>query len=501
MSSQDRLEQRLTAAQTRWNLLHERIKKVQHQRDHETRVDEQARLDEVLSGLAVQRQEIEQELESLEGQAATLKHQGAQEKVRSLVLEAREHERKQSFDSALACWRSLALLAPSGYDVTSELVRLQERKVRSESRAQLLRRLSSHLGSITPVFRSVAEFLRQTEPADADPALTLVEQLAENHIDAATFVRLWQELQPAKAAPAPSFDFSASYRRLTRGELALFLGADLSNQFDAAQPTMRRIAAELASEAQLQDSTPGAAAIPLSSVAEYFHMAPEHGPLALLRGVYGRLPRAAITNPLYELLARQDAPLLILCAGQDTQLESAFMRASKPFVVISSVVSTMAGSYPGQILLRYSDQETVDEPLLGDHLSKLSLLEKGYSILFKLRGTCPPPERIGERSLASLVLSERSHFQLAHYVDKIVPTYLSAKLGSLGLWFLGFAPDQWEDRLLSGAVLDSRRSPEPACAVRLEPSRLEAAYWASRGVRVAPFLLPDFVSRLMGASR
>lgn len=70
-----------------------------------------------------------------------------------------------------------------------------------------------------------------------------------------------------------------------------------------------------------------------------------------------------------------------------------------------------------------------------------------------------------------------------------------------GFWFLGFAPDEWEDRLLASAILDSRRSPEPANVVWPSASQFENAYWTSRGVRRHSFELHEFVQLLQGAAR
>jgi hypothetical protein len=211
------------------------------------------------------------------------------------------------------------------------------------------------------------------------------------------------------------------------------------------------------------------------------------------------LPKPQTSNPLCQLLAAIREPLLIVSASQDTLLENAFAAAKKRCLVVSSVVTPMPDFHPGQILLRYSDREQPEEARLGEDLSRLSPLENGYSVVFKIRGECPSPQALGPRDLSSLVLTERSLFAFARHVDKLIPSYLSRHLATRGFWFLGFEPRHWEDRLVAGSILEARRSLEPASVVGREAVGFEATYWSSRGVRRFPVDLPDFVTRLGGA--
>ncbi len=277
-------------------------------------------------------------------------------------------------------------------------------------------------------------------------------------------------------------------------------GADTPHQFDGQFPTTQRLAVELAQQVQLADQSP-LAAPSLSAIAEYFQIEPTHGERELLRGLRSRLPASLSANPLYALLARVNSPLLILSAGPDRYLESALREAGKRFAVVQGVIAPLAGFHPGQILVQYSDRPEPEPPMLGEGLSQHALMERGFSLIFKLRGSLPISDSVAGRELCSLVLSERNHFDFARGLDHLLPDYVKSQLGSLGLWFLGFGADRWEDRLLASAVLDVRRSKEPGNLVAPQLGRFEAAYWTSRGIQQHAYDLPDFVTRLEKASK
>ena len=66
-----------------------------------------------------------------------------------------------------------------------------------------------------------------------------------------------------------------------------------------------------------------------------------------------------------------------------------------------------------------------------------------------------------------------------------------------GLLFLGYAPRQWEDRLIANALLYKRRSHEtPPYTVGIETDRFIETYWGRRGVYRYALDLPDFIQRL-----
>lgn len=494
MTVADRLKDRKSQLEQRWAALNQQLKLLENEFDRETRVEEKLRQSGVLQRQQAALAEVDKELHQLEQTETQISEQSLGEK---LVREARERELKAAYTEALVKWEEVNALQVKSWDAPAQISRLQGLKARADRRNQLIFQLTRRISDIKSIFSDVISALRSPGDDMADALESLAEMLIRQEMTPAEFSDSWSALRSTLPVRPPStIDFAALYRRLKHGEIALFLGAELSHQFDPSLPNARQIAEQLAHEVQLTHP-PDA----LSAMAEYFQMSPDHGAGALVRGLHARLPTADSPNPIHALLSRIPAPLLIVSAAHDSLLEAAFARAGKRYVVVSLVINPLEKFLPGQLLLRYSDRDSPEEPCPGSTLSKLEPLEAGYSILFKIRGTCPSPNRQDTRDLASLVLSERSHFAFARQLGAKLPDYLGARLQTRGFWFLGFEPRHWEDRLFAGAILESRSSQEPANVVRVETDEFEAAYWDSRGVRRHAFELPAFVKRLSEASK
>lgn len=486
MTHAQRIEQEKQRLQERLDALRKQVASVQVQRDLETRAEEQVRQDEWLVPRCAEIKKIEGSLKELEKELRV-------EETEGLVREARERERRQAHDQAIARWREIADLGMERWDAAKEIERLEALKAQAVKRSFLVREMGKRQAELGDAYLKLVSVLRKPE----DPLLLDVQPLIEDFVrrelggrELAAALTALRSGATASVGAVP-FDFAASLRRLQRGEIALFLGADLPNYFDSQLPTSQRLAEALAAEVRLPAPLDS-----LSAVAEYYAIM--HGPASLVRSLYERLPVAA-ANPLYALLARAQEPLLIIAAGHDSLLEDSFRRSGRRFATISLVVSPMADFRPGQIILRYSDQDQPKEPCLADDLSKHPLLEDGYSVIFKIRGAALSPQRPDARDLCSLVLWERRHFDFARNVDKLLPSYLSRQLATRGFWFLGFSPARWEERFLASVILENRRSPEPAVVVHREVKDLEAAYWQScHAVRHA-FDLPEFVAYLEAA--
>jgi hypothetical protein len=66
------------------------------------------------------------------------------------------------------------------------------------------------------------------------------------------------------------------------------------------------------------------------------------------------------------------------------------------------------------------------------------------------------------------------------------------------LFFLGYSPRHWEDRLLVNGILDKRRHQqyEPAHVITEDTDPFVRAYWHSRGVHRYGLELTEFVRGL-----
>ena len=493
MSAADRLKERKSQLDQRWTTLNNKLRALQTRHDVETRIEEKIRLSAEIHSEKETIAEVGAELDQLEKSQAELEERLLGEQ---LVREARERELKGAFSDALQKWEQVATLGVKLWDAPAQLARLRAVKARADRRGQLRYQLTLRIADLAPIFEDLMSTLSSPSDELGEALESLLDLLLKQQLPAAEFIKAWSLLRSAAAPrPAPALDFAALARRLRNGEIALFLGAELPHQFNDRLPDTRQITAQLASQVQLEPRPAS-----LSAVAEYIEMNSDYGPSALIRELYARLPSAAAGNPLLHLLTMIEAPLLIVSTAHDALLEDAFTRSGKPYVVVSLVISPMERFLPGQLLLRYSDREREEEPCPSSTLSKLEPLESGYSVIFKLRGTCPAPRQQAARELCSLVLSESSHFAFARQLGTSLPDYLGTRLNRRGFWFLGFTPEQWEDRLFAGAILEGRTSREPASVVRSEVTGFEAAYWESRGVRRLAFALPEFVDRLQEAA-
>jgi hypothetical protein len=83
-------------------------------------------------------------------------------------------------------------------------------------------------------------------------------------------------------------------------------------------------------------------------------------------------------------------------------------------------------------------------------------------------------------------------------MDRLIPNYVVKQFAARGLFFLGYSPRHWEDRLLVNAILDKRRQQqyEPAYVITQESDPFVRAYWDSRGVHRYGIELSEFVRRL-----
>lgn len=484
MTPLERMQSTKAQLDDQWNALTDQIGRIQTARAL-ARVEDETRLEQDLARLLAQQDALTRQLEDLEERIR-------QQQQTELIREAIRLEGNQSYALAQNKWREVAALGPCGYDPAREGQRLADLEARAGRRQRALASLALHRDAdlLTEVSRVLGA------PDGLPLALEeLLDQLVQRQLGADDFAAAWRRLRANAPGGAPvQLDYRALYQRMSRGEIALFLGADMPRQFDDGAPDRHRLARELAAQAQLP---PDAAT--LSAVAEYFQIGRGEG--SLLRALQPLLRSPREPGPLHALLGRIGAPLLIVATGHDTLLESAFGRAGKPYAVISTVITPTAELRLGQVLVQLSDRPQPEPPRMSEELSHLRLLDEGYSVIFKLCGTCPDPGGGDDRLRCSFVLSESSHFSFARLIDRVLPSYLGRQLAPRGLWFLGFAPEQWEDRLFASAILESRRSLEPPHVVRGAARPLEDAFWQSRGVVRHEVALPRFVTLLEGAER
>lgn len=247
----------------------------------------------------------------------------------------------------------------------------------------------------------------------------------------------------------------------------------------------------------------------LPSIAEYYQLRADLGLASLLDNLRQSLPDAARVINLYQALAKVNAPLILVSSVYDNLLECTFQAAGKRFVELASIINRSEDYDIGHVVVSYSDHSQPTYVCPEEELSRLRLLENGYSVIYKIRGTCETDngQDAAENLLRrdAMTLSESNYFNFARYADRIIPDYLARQFRNRGFLFIGYRPKEWEDRLLVSALLEKRRNAQEPCYVignapqaGEPPQLLESAFWEHRHVKQYHFDFRELDAYLAG---
>ena len=491
MSEHQRLQHEVDNLQQRWNRLSETIALVHQQRGLEVEALARLRLQGNIEQMEAERAEVETRLQTLEAELHKLRKA-------ELIAEARRRERNQAYLEAMGAWEEVRALDPDDPQSDQEIQRMQALQQRAQLMNERIQQLAKRMRDIKPIFAQLVLRVKQMlEGAPEDvTVLSLVDSFLANELSAAELTTMMQTLAgPNIPPPTPTMNFRALAARMKRGEIVFFLGSDIAQLFDATVLDAATVVTKLAGQANYRDFAGS-----LSMIAEYYHMKPEYGRSSFVQNLADLLPTALVQVRLYDLLARIEQPIVLISTAYDTLLEQAFQRVPKPpkpYVILTSLLGTDSDADVGQIVLQYSDRQMLEAPCLEQDLSHLDLLGKGYSLIYKMRGYLGPHTMQGLHQHNALLLSEENYFTFARHMDKVIPNYIVNQFAGRGLWFLGYTPAHWEDRLMTNALLAQRRQHiEPANVVRKEPDAFEETYWDRHRVRRYAFDLQEFVQQL-----
>ncbi|OQW93081.1 MAG: hypothetical protein BWK79_13065 [Beggiatoa sp. IS2] len=131
------------------------------------------------------------------------------------------------------------------------------------------------------------------------------------------------------------------------------------------------------------------------------------------------------------------------------------------------------------VFVEYSDKPPPEkyEEYTAETLSKATLLERGYSIIYKIRGYLVNCSEKQER----LILSEQDYFTFSRQIDSLIPNYLASLLNRRGLWFVGNPPKNWEERLLIYAILEKRQSTQQKLVFAENMDQFSSIYLKKKG--------------------
>jgi len=489
MSEEQRLKPRIAECKQRWDRLSEKISLLNKDKDLATHSDEKFSLAEKIRIHESERLKVEIEWQDLEAE-------WKKRQANNLVQDARRMERNKAFKEAISAWETIRDLNPDAAPIESEIQRLADKQRQSQHLADCIKQLTRCLSEIRLIYPHVIARLRQINETgvEDEAALDVVNLFLQKEISAEEFITAWQALEAdvssIKIADEPNY--CALSDRLRRGEIVLFLGSDIPRLLGANFPVLETVVPELARKANYEGFSG-----PLSEIAEYYQMKPEYGRSCLIRNLNALTPPISPVISLYGLLAQIEQPLVLISATYDMFLEEAFRKQKKKYALVSSIICNTMECEIGNILIRYSDNDTAESIYLEQDLSGLKLLDVGYSLIYKIRGYCDPKILQIDYQQNTLALAEENYFTFARHMEKLIPSYVVRQFVGRGLLFLGYAPRHWEDRLLVNAILDKRpRQYEPPYTISEDTDPFERAYWESRGVHKYTISLKEFVRKL-----
>lgn len=444
--------------------LQEQLTRLQRRHDLETRVEEQMRLESLMT----------------ETRLAL---------VQQLRQEAHRIKRNGAYCEAIAIWREIHDYDPFNSVATREIATLETLHANQTKAVGTVSRLAFRMKDIRPIFSELAKRLKLSDDTPEYQAiLEQTEAFLDGKLDASDFLDWYAVMKPS-ANNGQEVNIEALARRVKKGEMVLFLGSEVVSSYCDEPHEERALVGQLAKKIGYTDFDGT-----LSSIAEYYQWRPDLGVTSLLDNLRQSLPDAALAINLYHALTKINVPLILISAGYDNLLESTFLAAGKRFVELASIMRRSKDYDIGHVLVSFSDNSQAPRVYPEEELSRLRLLENGYSVIYKIRGTC---ESGGSNDTSinllrrdAMTLSESNYFSFARYADRIIPDYLAHEFRCRGFLFIGYRPKEWEDRLLVSALLEKRRNAQEPCYVignapqtGEKPKLLESAFWEHRNVK------------------
>ena len=250
----------------------------------------------------------------------------------------------------------------------------------SDAVQKMMQAVSLRIAEIPHFFNPLVLRLKQMTRAGVDDEgeilLEVLGQFLRKELPAEAFRTFWESQAQAPEQPK----YNALAKRLQLGELIPFFGPEIHRLSTPPPLTAQELAQTLAQQAGYP-----AGDEPLAMISQYYQMT-EYGRGMLLRAVHEALDPNRVTappNPVYALLADLSQTFLVISASYDSEFERLLSDRKKKFAVISHFQEDRAA---GKILLKYGAKAEPEEPLLAEELSKLKLLENGYSLIYKVCG-------------------------------------------------------------------------------------------------------------------
>ena len=288
------------------------------------------------------------------------------------------------------------------------------------------------------IYRGMMEYLLSLEESShlsgkEDNMLVEMEDFLKNDISDQELIATWKKFSTKESAEG-LINYQALFKNLQLGQIAIFLNNEIPQETVEKLNDFFKVGSfnSFAEVCELAEISHGKSLL-CDRLREFFHPAP-----VLLK--------------FYELLAQLPSPIILISSGYDIVLESLFKERNKKYVILSAIDTQGVR----MISAEYSD-ESCSKAYTTETLSEARLLERGYSVIYKIRGDLKMLNQT-ETQEQVVVLSEQDYFKFSRQIDGLMPNYLVSLLNRRGLWFVGDPPKSWEERLLIYAILEKRQS-------------------------------------------
>lgn len=409
------------------------------------------------------------------------------DRIKPLIKDALAAKNNESYSQAIQKWQAVLEIEPEHERAKAAIEELQQLQQRQQHNKQLLMGLVQRIDEINPVFNDVAMALNQKGDHKHHAQISdYSDRFLQHTLSAEEFIKLCQAQfqQPASTQTTAQPTHYASFtQRLLRGEIVLFIGSELAQEYQLPAFAEEQLAEQLAVKAGLDNFKGG-----FSAIAEYYRLNKDFGEDSLLHELQQSLKQNHESIRLFKHLANIKEPLILVSATYDNALERQFDAVGKPYVELTSLTRQCDGHDVGHMVVRYSDRKSPEiyRPI-EEEVSRFRWYEEGYSLIFKIRGAWGDEEHDYQRE--ALTLAESDYFTFARYAERMIPAYLAKHFKRRGFLFVGFSPKSWEERLLVNALLARRNKAyanEPPYAAGVAHDAMEAAWWASQQVQSQP---------------
>jgi hypothetical protein len=215
------------------------------------------------------------------------------------------------------------------------------------------------------------------------------------------------------------------------------------------------------------------------------------------------------TQPIHELIADIERPMLIVTTNYDDLIEQAFLHKKRPF----HVVAYPEGDVYAASVLWWQPGDTSPTAF---HPNRLPLTLTDTSIIYKIHGTIRRDTE-NPHKWDSYVITEEDYVRFLSLMTSsaAIPKRLDLHMRGKSLLFLGYGLRDWNLRVM----LEKLRSPNaavspaeavlnteiaavhsdednPAWAIQYRPSPLELALWPKRGVLIYDDDLSNFAREI-----